>query len=158
MEIIGERNPKQQEEGTKSWVWDCDSRLYDSFELKSFKRQLDSAIASRTLSMPRLSETVPPPPPPPVTHKSSKISRSLHRLLRSFFRPKPAPNKNFHIEERPCDGFYVVYHQSGALGAIPEVSEKGVDFVGVSPESDTSSVTRSVSERFTRRGLGISCV
>ncbi|KAK2969886.1 hypothetical protein RJ640_015454 [Escallonia rubra] len=77
-------------------VWDCGSSLYDSFELKSFERQLDSAItSSRTLSMPHLSNRQPRPPPqqpqsPPK--KSSKISRSLQKLLRFVFRPKQQSN------------------------------------------------------------------
>ncbi|GMP37958.1 hypothetical protein CsSME_00009409 [Camellia sinensis var. sinensis] len=66
-----------------SLVWDCGSSLYDSFELKSFERQLHSAISSRTLSMPRLSDHHHPPPlsspqqpPQPISKKSSKFSRS----------------------------------------------------------------------------------
>ncbi|GKD87177.1 hypothetical protein Tco_1358331, partial [Tanacetum coccineum] len=62
-------------------VWDCESSLYDSFELKSFERQLDSAISARTMSMPHLSSSSirgqPPPPPAPSNHKpaSKKHSR-----------------------------------------------------------------------------------
>ncbi|KAK2966843.1 hypothetical protein RJ640_027802 [Escallonia rubra] len=91
-------------------VWDCGSSLYDSFELKSFERQLDSAItSSRTLSMPHLSNRQPRPPPqqpqsPPK--KSSKISRSPQKLLRSVFRPKQQSNTAvFRMQERLQEGF-----------------------------------------------------
>ncbi|CAL1373551.1 unnamed protein product [Linum trigynum] len=44
-------------------VWDCDSALYDSFELRSFEKQLSSAISSRTLSMPHLPDRRVAPDP-----------------------------------------------------------------------------------------------
>ncbi|EEE65805.1 hypothetical protein OsJ_21534 [Oryza sativa Japonica Group] len=43
--------------GTAALVWDCGSALYDSYELTSFRRQLDAAVLScggRSLSMPHL--------------------------------------------------------------------------------------------------------
>lgn len=103
----GNNNMKHKK--ASSHVWDCGSSLYDSFELNSFKRQLDSAISAssaRTMSMshlpdrrlPLLNSLSPesPLPPPPVTSCSSsgnkkhsnKISRSLQRFLKSVFRPK----------------------------------------------------------------------
>ncbi|XP_010436884.1 PREDICTED: uncharacterized protein LOC104720705 [Camelina sativa] len=93
---------------TSSHVWDCGSTLYDSFELNSFKRQLDSAISTssaRTMSMSRLPDRRLPPlsslspenpprlPPLPTTSSSSssggkkhsnKISRSLQRFLKKL--------------------------------------------------------------------------
>nr|XP_027084281.1 uncharacterized protein LOC113706556 isoform X2 [Coffea arabica] len=144
-------------------LWDCGSSLYDSFELKSFERQLDSAIHSRTLSMPHLSDRrvidggnhhqPPSQPPQPMSKKSSKISRSFHKFLRSVFKPKAQNgNKNpfFPANEQQAtrDGFYVVYDidKSGALSTIPEVSE----FDGLSPEYK-SLVTRTASDRFARK-------
>ncbi|KAK9275425.1 hypothetical protein L1049_022690 [Liquidambar formosana] len=141
-------------EANKSLVWDCDSSLYDSFELKSFTRQLDSAITStRTLSMPRLSDhhrRAPPPPPPPsvpVSKKSSKISRSFHKLLKSVFGSK-ANNGSLL---RPQDRLYV-HDRSHVLSTIPE----DVDYAGLSPEVN-SLARRTASDRFTATSMGISC-
>ncbi|CAI0441225.1 unnamed protein product [Linum tenue] len=65
-------------------VWDCGSALYDSFELRSFEKQLYSAINSgRTISMPHLpdrrvapepaqSNTTPHHPPPKNTKSLNK--------------------------------------------------------------------------------------
>jgi len=70
-------------EKPKSHVWDCGSTLYDSFELNSFKRQLDSAIATRTFSMSRIPDRQAPPPPPPQASKS-KRPRSYPGHFTSF--------------------------------------------------------------------------
>ncbi|KAA0042691.1 putative inactive serine/threonine-protein kinase slob1 isoform X1 [Cucumis melo var. makuwa] len=141
-------------------VWDCGSSLYDSFELNSLKRQLDSAIASRTLSMPHLPGRrcllpPPPPPPPPPSKRSSKISRSLHKFLRSVFRHKTnsIPGSFEANPERVDEGFYVLYEdESNSLSAVPEVG-----FPGFSPEIG-SLVRRTTSERFTAAtSMSISC-
>ncbi|KAF3448681.1 hypothetical protein FNV43_RR09394 [Rhamnella rubrinervis] len=147
----------------KSRVWDCGSTLYDSFELNSFKRQLDSAIACRTMSMPHLSDDrrAPPPPPPPppqqpttVNKKTySKISRSLNKLLRSVFKFKASSSPVFRVKEQSEDGFFLIYDKSGALTTIPEVPE--IDFGGFSPEIG-SLVKRTGSERFAATSIGIS--
>ncbi|XP_062147029.1 uncharacterized protein LOC133854771 [Alnus glutinosa] len=152
-----QKHKEIQHERPKSLVWDCGSTLYDSFELNSFKRQLDSAISSRTLSMPHLPERRAAPPPLPLssaTKKSSRISRSLHKLLRSVFKPKPTSGPVLGVQEQSKDGFYVVYDKSGSLTTIPEVPE--IDFNGFSPEIG-SLVKRSTSERFTATSIGISC-
>ena len=144
----------------KSRVWDCGSTLYDSFELNSFKRQLDSAIACRTMSMPHLSDdrrAPPPPPQPPTTVNKktySKISRSLNKLLRSLFKSKPSSTPVLRVKEQSQDGFFLVYDRSGALTTIPEVPE--IDFGGFSPEIG-SLVKRTGSERFPATSIGISC-
>ncbi|KAL0312484.1 UNVERIFIED_CONTAM: hypothetical protein Sradi_5647700 [Sesamum radiatum] len=131
-------------------IWDCGSSLYDSFELKAFEKQLDSAIASRTLSMPHLSGSRPPPPPPPTKKPASKISRSLHRLIRAVFRPKGSSNMN-NVDAVLGRGFY---DRSGPLSTIPESPE----FDGVSPEIMRSLVRRTASDRFTAAAsIGISC-
>ncbi|XP_008781609.2 uncharacterized protein LOC103701352 [Phoenix dactylifera] len=134
-----------------SLVWDCASSLYDSFELKSFKRQLDSAIASRCLSMPHLSDEHPPPPLPPAgkTKKHSKFSRSLHKLLRSVFRLRPTFRVRLQTYQHDEHGCHGVYWRSGSLASIPEVSEK--DFG--SPELD-SAVSKTMSERLTSTTAG----
>ncbi|PON82466.1 hypothetical protein TorRG33x02_217110 [Trema orientale] len=158
MEKSKERNENQSDQSkaaNKSLVWDCGSTLYDSFELNSFKRQLDSAISSssRSFSMPHLQDrrALPRPPPAPApAKKSSKISRSLNKLLRSVFRPKPV----FRVQEQSKDGFLLVYDKSGALTTIPEVPE--IDFGGFSPEIG-SLVGRTGSERFAASSIGISC-
>ncbi|KAI3453803.1 hypothetical protein Pfo_010466 [Paulownia fortunei] len=151
---------KQSSDISKHVIWDCGSSLYDSFELKSFERQLDSAIASRTLSMPHLSDRRFPdqPLPPPQLNKkpTSKISRSLHRLIRSVFRPKNNNRSTFgggFVQESSKEGFYVVRDRSAALSTIPEVPE----FDGLSPEI-RSLVRRTASDRFTAaNSIGIYC-
>ncbi|KAF8380092.1 hypothetical protein HHK36_027562 [Tetracentron sinense] len=151
-----EQNTKQQSEEAKSLLWDCGSSLYDSFELKSFERQLDMAISSRTYSMPRLSDPrAPPAPPQPVLKRTSKISRSFHKLLRAVFRSKPTSDAAIRVEERSQDGFYVVYDDGSGttFTTIQEATEKGRDYLGVLPEFD-SIVRRTASERFTATSIG----
>ncbi|XP_058223348.1 uncharacterized protein LOC131333050 [Rhododendron vialii] len=158
-----EKIQEQKEKQTPKTVWDCGSSLYDSFELKSFERQLDSAIiASRTLSMPHLPDRrahLPPPTPQPkpISRKPySKFSRSFHKLLKSVFGPKQnASSTLFSLEASRQDGVYVVCSSSSgsSLSTIPEVAEYG----GVSPDLDKSLVKRSASERFTATSVGISC-
>lgn len=152
MEKTQEQQREKSEEGAKSRIWDCDSSLYDSFELKSFKRQLDSAIvsSSRTFSMPHLSDRRPPPPPQEAASKKpSKFSRSFNKLLRSVFRSKPHPSSLFRVQEP-----FFFYDKSDALSTIPEVSE--IDYAGVSPDVN-SLVKRSASDRFSASSVGISC-
>ncbi|KAL3499246.1 hypothetical protein ACH5RR_038339 [Cinchona calisaya] len=147
-------------------VWDCGSSLYDSFELKSFERQLDSAINSRTLSMPHLANRQVishhlPQPSSQSKKPSSKISRSFHRLLRSLFKPKSQNGRNntsfFPAKDQqpPAaqDGFFVVYDRSRTLSTIPEIPELD----GFSPEINKSLVRRTASDRFTVTSIGISC-
>ncbi|XP_011026914.1 PREDICTED: uncharacterized protein LOC105127352 [Populus euphratica] len=158
MEKIQEKNKRQEQKqkqnqknlqaNNKALVWDCGSSLYDSFELKSFERQLDSAINSRTLSMPHFPDRqVLTPPPPPK--KPSKISRSLNKFLKSMFKSK----QRFRVQERLQDEYHVIYDKSGALTTIPEVPE--IDFGGFSPEIN-SLVRKTVSDRFTAASIGIS--
>lgn len=147
----------------KTKVWDCESTLYDSFELNSFNRQLDLAISSsaRSMSMPHLSHT--PSPPPSVTTSSStnkqqspnKISRSLGKLIKSMFRQKEsnATLKAGHSGV-DMDKYYVVFDKKGSLTTIPESGES-TEMVG----SDFNSLVRkTTSERIPRsRLVGISC-
>ncbi|KAJ0962983.1 hypothetical protein J5N97_028105 [Dioscorea zingiberensis] len=150
----------EQGQEPKSMLWDCGSTLYDSFELRSLKRQLDSAIASRSLSMPRLVEPVavaPAPVPVSSPRKASKFSRSLSKLLRSMLRLKPATSASFQGYTRAELGFYSsVELDQGGLWTIPEVSEKGFE----SPEFDPV-VRKTVSERFASSTvaarLGLEC-
>ncbi|KAK7406062.1 hypothetical protein VNO78_07678 [Psophocarpus tetragonolobus] len=101
-------------------LWDCGSTLYDSFELNSFKRQLDSAIVnspiSRTLSMPHLPERSLHALP----RRSFNLSRSFNKLLRSVFKSNnnKSSTLNFQVAEK-CSNerLYVV------LSTIPEVPE-----------------------------------
>ncbi|KAJ4951653.1 hypothetical protein NE237_028485 [Protea cynaroides] len=143
---------KAQQQMKKSLVWDCGSSLYDSFELKSFERQLDSAIvSSRTLSMPHLSSHTDhhhhhlrrhqPLPRPNKSSSSSpsspssKISRSLQKFMRSVFRSKPTADSLSQVEKGRShsqhDGFFALYDRSdtrsGGLSTIPEVPEMGFE-------------------------------
>ncbi|CAF2039282.1 BnaA09g11590D [Brassica napus] len=139
-------------------VWDCESTLYDSFELNSFNRQLDNAISSsaRSMSMPHL-----PPPPSETTSSSAtkkqpsnKISRSLQKLVKSIFRQKQSntPLKACHGVD--MDKYYVVFDKTGSLTTIPE-SRESIELAG----SEINSLDRkTVSERFPPSRLaGISC-
>ncbi|XP_047326778.1 uncharacterized protein LOC124930483 [Impatiens glandulifera] len=134
-------------------VWDTGSDLYDSFELKSFQNSLNSAItASRTFSMPHLSERQPPPPPPqrhhiapkePAKKSSSKFSKPFQKFVRTIFGSRQRSRAG--DENR----FYVVLDKSGVLTTIPEVHETAPGL---------SVVDRSVSERFGPGSIGmISC-
>ncbi|KAI3823684.1 hypothetical protein L1987_05124 [Smallanthus sonchifolius] len=123
----------------KHQVWDCESSLYDSFELKSFQQQLESAISAKTMSMPHLSSSSslrrePPPLQPcdhnPTSKKHSKLTRSFNKLLRSVFRPRHTSTK--------------------------EGRETMPEFDFLSPDMK-SLVTRTRSHRFMPTSLGISC-
>ncbi|CAA0812109.1 Unknown protein [Striga hermonthica] len=73
---------RQSSEHTKyQAIWDCGSSLYDSFELRSVERLLDSAIASKSLWMPHVSGGCRHSPQP------SKLPGSSFRwIIRAFFK------------------------------------------------------------------------
>ncbi|KAJ1386072.1 hypothetical protein SESBI_41114 [Sesbania bispinosa] len=152
------------DQASNSNMWDCGSTLYDSFELNSFKRQLDSAIANshRTLSMSRLPERrvllpLQPEQQTPSTRKPFKITRSFQKFIRSVFKSNNKSNtttSNFQVADNyyTKERFYVVYDKSGpVLSTIPEVPE-----FEISPEI-SSLVRRSASERFTATKIAIAC-
>ncbi|XP_023742685.1 uncharacterized protein LOC111890838 [Lactuca sativa] len=145
-----------RKEEMKREIWDCGSSLYDSFELKSLQHQINSAISTRTMSMPHLSHHRQPPPTArhnePTSKKHSKMSRSLHKFLRSVFWPK-----NHHHTSSTDGAFYVYDTSRTALSTIPESPEKLREFDGLSREMK-SLVTRTRSDRFMSTSLGISCV
>ncbi|CAI9757591.1 unnamed protein product [Fraxinus pennsylvanica] len=58
-------------------IWDCGSSLYDSFDKKAFEKLPDSAINSRTLSMPYLSDRHLRLSPQILYKKTSKLSWSF---------------------------------------------------------------------------------
>ncbi|CAL5434296.1 unnamed protein product [Camellia sinensis] len=131
-----------------SFVMDCGSSLNDSFELKSIERQLHSAISSRILSIPRLSDhhyLPPQQPPQPISRKSSKFSYSFHKLLRSIFSPKQA-------KAGSQDLFFAVFDGSGSLLTILEVPASGGGG-GISSECKSMAVAvvirKSAFEQFT---------
>ncbi|WCJ26476.1 hypothetical protein M5689_008289 [Euphorbia peplus] len=151
-------NPKIQNPNPKPSLWDCESSLYDSFELKSFEKQLYSAIHSRTLSMPHLPDrrTLPEKPVAPAVPK--KLPSRISKFLKSVFKSRQSSPRFFRVKDRPGHEYYVVYDKSGALSTIPEAPE--VDFGAFSsPENVVGSlVRRSGSERFTAASMmGISC-
>lgn len=128
-------------------LWYCRNALYDSFELHSFKPQLDSALVCTSLSMPHFTDHRAPPQSKPK--KPSKIFLSLGKLIRSVLRTRPKYNSASSVFKLLQDGsnkdesFYVVYDTSGALTTIPEVSE--IDLGGLSSEI-ASLVRRTSSE------------
>lgn len=142
-------------------VWDCESTLYDSFELNSFNRQLNSAISSsaRSMSMPHLSS---PPPPSETTSSSTKkqqsptkkISRSLGKLIKSMFKQKQS-NALFKTGHSgvDMDKYYFVFDKTGSLTTIPESGES-TEMVG---SEINSLVRKTTSERIPQsRLVGIS--
>ncbi|GAA0169838.1 hypothetical protein LIER_24228 [Lithospermum erythrorhizon] len=145
-------------------VWDCESSLYDSFELKSFERQLDSAITStRSLSMPHLTNSTNQPQSHHhrnqtllSTKKSWKISRSFYKMIKSFFKTNNKHNSNNNnIPVYQSFGIYDERRRNcEVLTTIPESPE--FDVV-LSPEM-RSVVTRTSSARFSATSIGISCV
>ena len=89
-------------------LWDCGSSLNDSFELKAFERQLGSAINSRSMSMPHLSDRCSQPS---AKKSASKIIyRSLQRLIWSVFRIR----SNSSSKAGSGEGFFIVYDKSVA--------------------------------------------
>ncbi|KAK8509049.1 hypothetical protein V6N13_100512 [Hibiscus sabdariffa] len=154
-----EKKPQKAQEG-KNLVWDCDSNLYDSFELNSFRRQLDSAIHSRTMSMPHLTGSTPQSTalPPPVSKKQpSKFSRSIQKLFKSLFKFRQSSSSSLSwMKQRSNEEYYVVYDKTCSLTTIPEVPE--IDFGGLSPEINSLVAKRTASDRFTAAStVGISC-
>lgn len=167
---LSQEEKKESNNYSNKTVWDCGSTLYDSFELNSFKHQLDSAINRRTLSMSHLPErrvTVLQKSPSSSSSSSSvtsrkpyKISRSFQKFIRSVFKSSndksnvSSSSNSFKVQEKYSnERFYVVYDKSGSvLSTIPEAPE--FEIGSLSPEI-SSLVKRSASERFTT--IGIAC-
>ncbi|XP_004503636.1 uncharacterized protein [Cicer arietinum] len=164
--------------------WDCGSTLYDSYELNSFKHQLNSAIANspRTLSMPHLpqrSSTLHHEPTSSHLNNNNpstfKISRTFQKLLRFLFKSAGSIKSN-KVSSSSCRSnsfrsaaekypkedhrrLCVVYDKYESepvvLSTIPE-SE--FEIAGLSPDI-SAFVRKSVSERFTATAtIGISCL
>ncbi|ONK55453.1 uncharacterized protein A4U43_UnF3210 [Asparagus officinalis] len=136
MDTVKIRDPK---------LWDCGSSLYDSFELTSFKQKLDSALTSRCMSMPRLSD------PYPQTKRRSRVLRSVNKLIRAVFGLKTCSSvaRNDVVEFEIYGG----YLSSDGLTTIPEGCEKGHES---SPEFDSRVVGKTFSERYTSSTSGAS--
>ncbi|CAK8539312.1 unnamed protein product [Lathyrus sativus] len=168
-----EEEIKESNNYSNKTVWDCGSTLYDSFELNSFKHQLDSAINRRTLSMSHLpdrqvtvlqksSSSSSSSSSSVTSRKPYKISRSFHKFIRSVFKSSndksnvSSSSNSFKVEEKYSnERFYVVFDKSGSvLSTIPEAPE--FEIGSLSPEI-SSLVKRSASERFTTTTIGIAC-
>ncbi|CAL9195842.1 unnamed protein product [Musa hybrid cultivar] len=115
-------------------VWDCGSSLYDSFELESLMRQLDSAGAARCFSMPHCA--VPPPPlSAPLgqaRRKRSRVARWFKNMAWLVLRSKP-------LKE---------HGGNSSSGCLASISEAGGRDMG-SPECGR----KTMSERFTGRTI-----
>ncbi|KAF0932047.1 hypothetical protein E2562_007852 [Oryza meyeriana var. granulata] len=145
--------------GAAALVWDCGSALYDSYELTSFRRQLDAAVLScggRSLSMPHL--------PTPTTQQPARRRRRGRRLpamLRRLFgkvllrlrfpASRAARGGRYdygaHGDGRPGSPW------SGALTSIPEESASPENGPSSSPLVDAgdggpSALRKAQSERF----------
>ncbi|XP_058736010.1 uncharacterized protein LOC131608091 [Vicia villosa] len=163
--------------------WDCGSTLYDSYELNSFKRQIDSAIANspRTHSMPHLSQPTKlhlqlhesPPPPSQIINNNNnnnnnksyfKISRTFQKLLRFVFKSGSSKSNNrirsSSFRSYPKDEDQLVYDklyepEPVLLSTIPELPD--FETAGLSPDI-SNFVRKSASERFTATAtVGVSC-
>ncbi|KAL5984684.1 hypothetical protein ACLOJK_041305 [Asimina triloba] len=152
MMMQDERPKARGQEATSQLVWDCESRLYDSYELKSFNQQLDSAISSRTVSMPHISSSAADAArggssthAPTPLQKRSKITRSIHKLVRLVFGTTTKPTSAVFVS---YSGGYYGFDRGGVLPTIPEVWENS-KAVATSPELDYSLVRKTASERFT---------
>ncbi|XP_058772979.1 uncharacterized protein LOC131647082 [Vicia villosa] len=168
---LSEKEKKEESNYSNKTVWDCGSTLYDSFELNSFKHQLDSAI-NRSLSMSHLPErrvtilqkssSSSSSSTSVTSRKPYKISRSFQKFIRSVFKSSndksnvSSSSNSFTVEEKSSnERFYVVYDKSGSvLSTIPEAPE--FEIGSLSPEI-SSLVKRSASERFTTATIGIVC-
>uniref|UniRef100_A0A0E0LC61 Uncharacterized protein n=1 Tax=Oryza punctata TaxID=4537 RepID=A0A0E0LC61_ORYPU len=116
-------------------VWDCGSALYDSYELTSFRRQLDAAVFScggRSLSMPHLSSTPSPTQQQQMpAGRRRRRRRRLPALLRRLFG-NVLLRLRFPVASRAARGGWYDYGAhgdgrpgspwSGALTSIPEES------------------------------------
>lgn len=174
------------EKYSKSTKRDCGSTLYDSYELNSFKRQIDSAIANspRTHSMPHLPQRtlqlqVQPQPQHHeptsslvINNKSTfKISRTFQKLLRFVF--KSSGNKSNKVNSSsssysnsfrsyPKDQeqrLCMVYDKYESEPILLSTIPELPDFeiAGLSPDI-SNFVRKSSSERFTATAnIGISC-
>ncbi|CAI8589313.1 unnamed protein product [Vicia faba] len=167
---LSQEEKKEESNYNNKTVWDCGSTLYDSFELNSFKHQLDSAI-NRSLSMSRLPErrvtvlqksSLSLSSSSVTSRKPYKISRSFQKFIRSVFKSNndksnvSSSSNSLKVQEKYCnERFYVVYDKSGSvLSTIPEAPE--FEIGSLSPEI-SSLVKRSASERFTTATIGIAC-
>ncbi|XP_026430313.1 uncharacterized protein LOC113326853 [Papaver somniferum] len=137
-------------------IWDANSSLYDTFELHSFRRQLDAAIISsaRSQSMPHLSsdhrrllqqQQAKSTKTTTAVSKKSKIFRSLNKFLRSFLRHKANSVKvnKFDAAAECADHFG---HELSTIHEYPEWGfNKGFPF----EESDDDSnfkIAKKVSD------------
>ncbi|CAL9773581.1 unnamed protein product [Musa acuminata subsp. burmannicoides] len=118
-------------------VWDCGSSLYDSFELESLMRQLDSAGAARCFSMPH--SAVPPPPPPPLSAALGQARRKRSRVARWFKNMAWLVLRSKPLKEHGGNS------SSGCLASISEAWGRDLG----SPECGR----KTTSERFTGRTI-----
>ncbi|KMZ66586.1 hypothetical protein ZOSMA_292G00040 [Zostera marina] len=138
---------EEKYETNKSAIWDCESTLYDSYELNSFKRQLESAISS---SRSRLSMDSVAHAPKPI----SRIPKSFRELLRTIFKPK---TKLEGLEEEPPSSPLMDLYYRGYLETIPEEKIEHHESDGEETKSNRA-VRRTVSERwFAGRRVGMIC-
>ncbi|XP_065017224.1 uncharacterized protein LOC135643795 [Musa acuminata AAA Group] len=119
-------------------VWDCGSSLYDSFELESLMRQLDSAGAGRCFSMPH-SAVPPPPPPPPLSAPLGQARRKRSRVARWFKNMAWLVLRSKPLKEHGGNS------SSGCLASISEAWGRDLG----SPECGR----KIMSERFTDRTI-----
>lgn len=152
--------------GAAALVWDCGSALYDSYELTSFRRQLDAAVFScggRSLSMPHLtssSSTQQHQQQMPAGRRRRR-RRRLPAMLRRLFG-KVLLRLRFPVASRAARGGWYDYGAhgdgrpgspwSGALTSIPEESASPENGPSSSPLIDASdgpsALRKAQSERF----------
>lgn len=97
--------------GTAALVWDCGSALYDSYELTSFRRQLDAAVLScggRSLSMPHLPSSSSTQQQQMPAGRRRRRRRRLPAMLRRLFG-KVLLRLRFPVASRAARGGWYDY-------------------------------------------------
>ncbi|BAH93554.1 uncharacterized protein [Oryza sativa Japonica Group] len=149
--------------GTAALVWDCGSALYDSYELTSFRRQLDAAVLScggRSLSMPHLLSSSSTQQQQMPAGRRRRRRRRLPAMLRRLFG-KVLLRLRFPVASRAARGGWYDYGAhgdgrpgspwSGALTSIPEESaspENGPSSSPLVDDDGPSALRKAQSERF----------
>uniref|UniRef100_A0A0D9WQT4 Uncharacterized protein n=1 Tax=Leersia perrieri TaxID=77586 RepID=A0A0D9WQT4_9ORYZ len=153
--LLHQQQDKPAVVASAALVWDCGSELYDSYELTSFRRQLDAAVLTscRSLSMPHLQS-----PAPTMQQQQMPAGRRRRRLPAMIRRLFGKVLLRLRIQTAARGGWYDYGAHgdgrpgspwSGALTSIPEESGGSPPTTSASPAAGGGGVIRRAqSERF----------